>query len=204
MAEIETYGTGEVERIADRASIQLAFARDGKNRASAVSALTERIGAVEELLDRDGVQVRDRRLSVHDRWEGKRRAGAVATQSYHVRITDLAVLNDLVADLVAAEPADLSGPNWELAEHDEARLEAQGAAVADARRRAEGYAVALGRELGELVRISDGASNHGPVAYAARAMSFAESAGRPDIAQLSLEPEPVSVTAMCTMTWTIA
>jgi uncharacterized protein YggE len=201
VAEIETHGTGQVERIADRAGMRLSFARTGRDRASAVSALSERIGAVEALLDRDGVQVRDRRLAVHDRWEAKRRAGAIAEQSYEVRITDLAALNDLIADLVAVEPTNVSGPYWELADVDEAQREAQRAAVADARQRAEGYAAALGRELGELVRIADGGGNHHmPLAFAASAAS----GGQAEIARLSLEPEPVSVSATCTMTWTIA
>lgn len=200
MAEIQTQGTGEVERIADRASIQVSFARHGKDRASAVSALTERIGAVEVLLERDGVRVRGRRFSVQDRWEAKRRSGTVANQSYTVRVTDLTVLNELVADLVAAEPANLAGPYWELADHDEARLEAQSAAVADARRRAEGYVAALGRELGQLVRITDGMNGDGPVV---RNLAMSASAGRPDIAELSLEPEAIAVTARCTMTWVI-
>jgi hypothetical protein len=186
--------------------MQVSFAQNGKDRASTVSALTERIGAVEALLDRDGVQVRDRRLSVNDRWDGKRRSGVVASQSYTVRITDLAVLNDLVADLVTVEPTHLNGPHWELTDQDEAQLEAQSAAVADARSRAEGYAVALGRELGELVRITDGASSHGAIALSSRAvsMSASVSVGRPDISELSLEPQLVAVTVMCTMTWTIA
>ena len=194
---------GEVERIADRASIQVSFAHNGKDRTSAVAALSERVVAVEALLNRDGVRVRDRRLSVHDRWEGKRRAGAVANQSYTVRVTDLAVLNDLIADLVTVEPADLSGPSWELADHDEAQLEAQSAAVWDARRRAEGYVAALGRELGDLVRITDGATGHSPMAFGARTVAMGASMGRPDIAELSLEPQPVTVTAVCTMTWMI-
>lgn len=201
MAEIETHGTGQVERIADRAVIQLSFAQTGKDRTSAVSALTERIGAVEAVLGRDGVQVRDRRLSVHQ-WEGKGRAGAVAQQSYTVRISDLTALNDLIADLVTVEPSNLTGPYWELADHDGARLEAQRAAIADARGRAEGYAVALGRELGELVRITDSASNNGPVAVALGGASPARE--RLNIAELSLEPEPVTVSAACTMIWTIA
>jgi uncharacterized protein YggE len=206
VAEVETQGTGEVEWTADRAGLQVFYAERAKDRAGAVSALTARVSAVESVLDRDGVLVRDRRLTVHDVWEGKRKSGAQASQAYTLRITDLTVLNDLIADLVVAEPVSLNGPSWELANHDGAVREAQRAAVADATRRAETYVDALGRRLGQLLRISDGPGNSQPIRFAARvaAVPLSGSAPRPDIAELSLEPEPVVVTATCTMTWTIA
>jgi hypothetical protein len=205
MAEVETYGTGEVEWTADRASLRVLYAERAKDRAGAVSALTNRVSAVESTLDRDGVQVRDRQLTVHDDWDGKRRSGAQASQSYTLWITDLTILNDLIADLVVAEPANIFGPSWELANHDDAVRQAQREAVADATRRAESYVEALGRRLAQLLRVSDLPGNPRPVRFAARAEGLHRSRSdpRPDIAELSLEPQPVTVTATCTMAWTI-
>lgn len=204
MAEVETSGTGQIERTADRAVLRVFYAEHAKDRASAVSALTKRVTTVESALDRDGVQVRERQLSVQDDWDGKRRSGAQATQSYTLRITDLTILNDLIADLVVLEPANLLGPSWELTDHDDAVREAQHAAVADATRRAENYVDALGRRLGQLLRINDGPGNPQPARFAAQAaVRLERSAHRPDIAELSLEPQPVVVTATCTMAWTI-
>lgn len=205
MAEVETQGMGQVERIADRAALQVAYTERAKDRTSAISALTKRIGAVESAVDRDGVQVRDRRLFVHDTWEVKRRSGAQAGQSYLIWITDLAVLNDVVAELALSEPAELSGPSWELTDRHEAVRQAQQEAVADARRRAEGYADALGCRLGSLLRVVDGP----PTPQAARfaAHTVRKSPGqqvRPDIAELSLEPQLVSVVVTCTTAWEIA
>jgi hypothetical protein len=205
MAEVETRGTGQVERIADRAVLQVFYTKRAKDRAGAVAALTERIRTVESLLERDGVQVRDRRLFVRDTWDAKRRSGADANQSYHVQITDLAVLNDLVSDLVLTEPANLRGPSWELADRADTVRQAQHEAVADARRRAEGYAEALGFRLGPLVRITDGPVNPQPAHFMANTRrSPADAAGRPDIADLSLEPQLVTVVSTCTTTWEIA
>lgn len=204
MAEVRTQGTGQVEQIADRATVRVFYAEHARDRAGAVSALTDRIGAVESTLERDGVQVRDRRLSVHDHWDGKRKSGAQANQSYTLRVTDLTVLNDLIAALVVAEPANLAGPFWELADHDDAVRRAQRDAIANATRRAENYAEALGHRLGELLCVSDGPGNPQPARFAQAAVHLSRSAARPDIAELSLEPELVAVTATCTMTWTIA
>jgi uncharacterized protein YggE len=205
MAEVETHGTGQVERIADRAGLQVFYTEQAKDRASAVSTLTKRIGTVESMLERDGVQVRDRRLFVHDTWDVKRRSGAQANQSYLVRITALAVLNDLVADLVLTEPTNLRGPSWELADRDEAVRQAQQEAVADARRRAEGYVEALGRRLGPLLRITDGVAYPQPDRFTMNAVrSPADAAVRPNIAELSLEPQLVTVVTTCTTAWEIA
>lgn len=205
MAEVETHGTGEVERTADRAVLRVSYAEHAKDRAGAVSALTRRIAAVESALERDGVEVRDRRLSVHDRWDGKRRSGAQADQSYILRVTDLTTLNDLIAALVVVEPTNLAGPFWELADHDDATREAQREAVADATRRAEGYVDALGRRLGQLLRVSGGGGGPRPTMFAAALPGgYTARSAPPDIAELSLEPQPITVTAACTITWTIA
>jgi uncharacterized protein YggE len=204
MAEVETHGTGQVERIADRAVLQVFYTEQAKDRASAVSMLTRRIGTVEPIWERDGVQVRDRRFFVRDTWDVKRRSGAQANQSYLVRISDVAMLNDVVADLVLTEPTNLRGPSWELADREEAVRQAQREAVVDARRRAEGYAEALERRLGPLLRIMDGVVNPQPARFAASAVRMpAEAAVRPNIAELSLEPQLVTVVTTCTMTWEI-
>ena len=204
MAEIETQGTGEVERLADRAGLHVSFTAHARDRTGAVNALTNLIGKVEPALDRSGVQVRQRQLYVHDVWDGKRRSGAQATQTYILRITDLTALDDLVADLVVTEPASLNGPFWELADQEEATHQAQRDAVANARHRAEGYAEALNARLGALLRLSDGPAGSRPMRFATMAaVRGPEAARRPDIGELSLEPQLVTVTASCTMTWEI-
>ncbi|HEX5401112.1 MAG TPA: SIMPL domain-containing protein [Pseudonocardiaceae bacterium] len=200
MAELVTTGNGEVERIADQAGLTLRYTNRGKDRTTAVDALTRRIAAVEPLLERDGVTVRSRRLAVHDVWERRRRTGAEASQAYVLLVTDVTVLNDVVGELVTTEPSELHGPNWELADPSDARREAQREAVADARTTALGYADALGSRLGKLVRVDDSSPGYVPLRYSARAMA-ASPGGAPDIAELSLEPQPVTVSAMCSITW---
>ncbi|HEX4704261.1 MAG TPA: SIMPL domain-containing protein, partial [Pseudonocardiaceae bacterium] len=130
MAELVTTGNGEVERIADRADLRLSYSGRGRDRTAAVNELTKRIGTVEPLLERDGVQVRSRRLSVHDVWDGRRRSGAAAEQSYQLRITDVTVLDDLIAALVTTEPSGIDGPFWDQADQTEPAREAQRSAVA--------------------------------------------------------------------------
>lgn len=194
MAEIVTTGTGKVERIADRAQLTVAFEGSAATRAEAVAALNGRLAEVEPMLQVVGVRVASRQLSVNERWERRRRVGGVARHQYVLVFRDLSRLPDLVGRLAALEPASLDGPHWLLADTTDARREAQGAAVTDARIIAEGYAAAVGAQLGPLLKLSDQQMHH------AMAMAYG---GAPavDVSNISLEPELVAVTATCETTW---
>jgi uncharacterized protein len=203
MAEVITSGSGEVEREPDRAGLSVSYSATGRDRTAATTALTALIDPVERALDRTGVTVRNRSLGVHSTWERSRRTSARATQSYQLLITDLAVLEDLLATLVATEPTSLHGPQWSLAASAEAVREAQRLAVADARERAAGLAEAAEVRLGELLRITDGTDGGGSGPRYAPGAMMARGApgGAPDLSALNLEPVPVVVTANCTATW---
>ena len=197
-----TTGSGEVERVADEATLQLRYTGSAKDRTGAVNELAKLTKLVEPLLDRPGVTVRSRQLFVHDRWDGRRRTGAMANQSYTVLVTDVDVLNDLVGELVVAEPASLAGPAWSLADRSEPFREAQRMAVEDARERTQGYADALGWRIGALLKLEDtsGGVRHMPFA-AAMARPGSRAPQEAYVADLSLEPQLVTVPANCTITW---
>ncbi|HEX3789166.1 MAG TPA: SIMPL domain-containing protein [Pseudonocardiaceae bacterium] len=203
MAEVVTSGTGEVERIADRAQLQLRYTATAKDRSGAVATLSARIAKVERVLERPGVEIRTRRLSVHDTWDGKRRNGAAADQFYLLRITELGGLDDLIGELIGTEPTTLDGPNWELAQDAEARREAQRLAVHEAMATARGYTDALGGQLGPLVRITDESGPAGAASVRHMALRSSAPAG-PSVAELNLEPQSITVAARCTATWEFA
>lgn len=202
MAEVVTTGNGEVEQVADEAMLRLRYLSRARDRGGAVNELTRQTRVVEPLLDRPGVTVRSRQLFVGDMWDGRRRTGAQANQNYLVLVTDVTVLNDLLGDLVGTEPADLSGPTWDLSDRSKAFREAQRIAVADARDKAQGYADALGWRLGTLLRLDDSSGgNVRHMSFAVQASALGHSRAAPNVADLSLEPQPVTVQAMCTITW---
>ncbi|KAA2263465.1 SIMPL domain-containing protein [Solihabitans fulvus] len=204
MAEVVTTGTGEVERTADRAQLSVTFEATGTDRTDAVTQLSGKVAAVEELLDRSGVEVRSRRLAVYDNWAGDRRAGSRATQDYTLRITDPDALAELLARLIIAEPGWLNGPHWELSDKAEATREAQRLAVADARTRAQGYAMALGARLGPLSRLTDGTADQGGFNRSyAMAAAGPGGGGLPDTSQLNHVPQLVTVSVRCTAAWTL-
>ncbi len=197
-AEIVTEGSGWHEEVADRAELDVSFAGTGRDRAAAVAELGTRVAAADPALALPGVFVRHRRLTVHDEWRGKRVVGSRATEQIGLRLDDVTALEAVLAALVDVEPAFLDGPRWLLADPAAARRAAQERAVADARDRAEGYAVALGGRLGPLRGLSE-AGDHGagPMAYR---MASAEAVAA-DVRELGLEPEPVRVSVRCTTTW---
>ena len=115
---------------------------------------------------------------------------------------ELERLDGLLAELVQAEPSWVNGPTWALVDDTDAIREAQKEAVADAFRRAEGYAGALGRRLGPLLRIGD-ADNGGysPRMRGAASFEMAGPAGMVD--QLNLKAQQITVSASCTATWSL-
>jgi uncharacterized protein YggE len=198
--EIVTEGSGWHEQLADRAELHIGYAGTGRDRSAAVAALGKRVAAAEPVFGLRGVTVLHRRLSVHDQWRGNRVVGSRATEDVTLRLDDVGALEDVLAALVASEPATLNGPNWQLTDAAAARRAAQAKAVADARDRAEGYAAALAGRLGALLRLSEAAGGGmEPRAFAVAAM--AREAAAPDVRELGLEPEPVRVTVRCTTSW---
>ncbi|MQA80221.1 MAG: DUF541 domain-containing protein [Streptosporangiales bacterium] len=204
MAEVTTTGSGEVKHRADRATVSAYYRATGGDRTRAVDALTHVVEPVEAVLRREGLRIRSRELSVHDTWHKGRRSSAEAEQRYEVRVADLEILDEVVAELVAAEPAHLYGPRWELKDTAAATREAQALAVADARQRAEGYAIALGARLGKFLRLTEGGAQ-GPGPFMAMDGAVAYAGGAPeravDIGALNLEPELISVQVTCSTVW---
>lgn len=197
--EIVTEGTGWHEQPGDRAELDVSFTATASNRGDAVGALGRRVAGAGPALTRPGLVVTRRRLWVHNEWRGKRVVGCRAGEDIALLLTDVTALEAVLAALIAAEPTDLNGPRWLLTDPAAAQQEAQQRAVEDARRRAQGYASALGGRLGPLRRLSE-APEHGGAVFARASMDMS---GPPDVRELGLEPEPVRVTARCTTTWSV-
>ncbi|MQA17044.1 MAG: DUF541 domain-containing protein [Pseudonocardiaceae bacterium] len=195
------YATGNSEtgiRNWKVAEVRVTFAARGADRSSAVEGLGARVQPAEQALSTDGVEVRSRRMAVNTAWEDNRRAGCRAQLTVTLRVHRIEALEGLLDALVGAEPESLHGPSWQLADDSEAVVVAQERAVADARRRAEGYAAALGSRLGPLQSISDTGVER-PVAR----MAAETGGGQPNVAELGLEPTPVTVSAACTTVWSL-
>lgn len=199
--EIVTQGTGTFEQLGDQAELDVSFSAVAPTRSAAVGHLGALLSVLDEPLVAEAV--RSRQLWVHNEYEehGKVVVGCRAGQNVQLLLRDLGRLEELLGVLVTAEPTSIDGPRWTLSDNAAGLREAQQRAVADARQRAEGYAEALGGRLGTLRRLSDGQHGHLESGSAHYAKALAFDGGAPDIRQLGLEPEPVTVRATCTTTW---
>lgn len=195
--EIVTEGSGWYEQPGDRAELDVSFTAVAHTRSDAVRDLGRRVANADTALTHPGLEVRHRRVWMHNEWRGNRVVGCRAGEHIALLVTDVTKLDAVLSALVGAEPTDLQGPRWVLADPAAAQREAQGRAVAEARIRAEGYAAALGGTLGPLLRLSETPEHAAPMTHR---MAAAESAA-PDVRALGLEPEPVRVTARCTTSW---
>lgn len=198
--EIVTQGTGTFEQLGDQAELDVSFSAVAATRTAAVGRLGALLGVLDEPLVAEAV--RSRQLWVHNEYEDKGKiTGCRAGQSVWLLVRDLGRLEELLSLLVAAEPTGMDGPRWGLSDNAAGLREAQQRAVADARQRAEGYAEALGGRLGALRLLTDGHHGGPGGGYGARAVALSFDGGAPDIRQLGLEPEPVTISASCTTTW---
>ena len=133
----------------------------------------------------------------------ERVAGYIGQASAQLTVRDLSVLGELVARLAELELVTVSGPWWSLRPDSPVYREARVAAARDATRRAEEYAAAFGRRLGELIEAADTgllssqwipqAGPPAPKAFAAAARMGAGYAE--EVPSLDLEPARQSVTA---------
>ncbi|HWC31751.1 MAG TPA: SIMPL domain-containing protein, partial [Actinomycetota bacterium] len=81
------------------------------------------------------------------------RKGFRASSSVTVRIDDVAIIGKLMSEATGRARAEVRGPWWGVKPDNAARAEACRLAATDARRKAEAYAAALGKRLGDVLEV---------------------------------------------------
>ena len=130
---------------------------------SAASALTaaarlsgELVAVLSELAVPDGarstsgITVREEFERIEGRWA---RRGYRASNQVVVRLHEPDRIGRLMTEAVARARARVDGPRWRFKSENPARAEACRQAAADARRKAEAYAGALGLRLGDVLKV---------------------------------------------------
>jgi hypothetical protein len=105
---------------------------------------------------------------------GEKIVGYIASQSITFSLNNKETLEKLVGVLAGLRAKDVYGPNWELDKDDEenAKNEARKMAVAEAKKKAETIAGALGQRLGKVVSYSENFGGGGyPIMYAKAEMA---------------------------------
>jgi uncharacterized protein YggE len=154
-------------------------------RSRSLSGLLDELGVPQEMRSTSG-------LSVHEEFDhvdGKQvRRGFRAQGSTTVRLTDPTVAGRLIQGAVERAEAQVRGPSWWIAPDNPARIEACRRAAAEAKRKAEAYAEALGLHLGAVVEIREPGIGPAPMPRARGfALAAAEVAVDVDPGELNVE-----------------
>ncbi len=133
------------------------------------------------LLDELGVLAADRStsgVSVREEFDhtnaGRRSVGHRAAAVTAIRLTDPELIGRLITRAAADLGAQVSGPDWQIAADNPARLEAARQAAADGQRRARAYAEGVGAGLGQLMELREPDNSVRPTRAAAAMKSPGE------------------------------
>jgi len=156
-------------------------------RSEALEAVLGELGVSAEQRSTTGVTVREE----FDYADGKQaHRGFRAQNVVTVRLADHAVAGKLLQASIEKAKAEVRGPVWWIAPDNPARIEACKRAAAEARRKAEAYAEALGMRLGSVAEIREASGGGGIPMPRARAMTLAAAD-----APIEVDPGELSIDA---------
>ncbi|PJK12511.1 hypothetical protein CO614_04325 [Lysobacteraceae bacterium NML120232] len=155
---------GSSQRAPDIARISTGVTTQAADTQSAMRQNAEEMRKLLDALKQAGIAERDIQtsgisLSPQYRYsenQPPRVTGFQASNRVQVKVRELEKLGNIMDILVRAGANELNGPSFELDKPEEARDEARKLALAEARRRADGYARELGLKVRRIVSIDEG------------------------------------------------
>lgn len=167
IATLSVSGQGRVTAPPDMATISTGVITESERSEDALSQNNAIVSALMKTLDDSGVDAKDRQtsnFSVSPRYSRERsESGSPKIDGYRVsnqvsiRVRDLDKLGSLLDALVKSGSNKLGSIQFGLSNQDALTDEARLLAVKNARKRAELYASAAGRKVGEVLSISESA-----------------------------------------------
>ena len=161
---LTSHGHGEVKAKPDIARLTAGVVTQGKDQAQATQDNARRMTAL--LAAIKGLKIADRDIqtqgySVEPQYDynnghGPILTGYQVTNSVQVTLRDLSLAGALIDRATQAGASQVNGLSYEISNQDAVQDRALGKAVADARRRAQTMADALGVGLGSPLSLNDG------------------------------------------------
>ncbi len=165
-------GEGQVEAAPDMATITLGVSAEAETAKAAMDETSARVAALLQRLGEDGVEARDIQtsdLSLNPVWDHRndqperpRISGFSAANTVTVRVRALDNLGGVLDGVLEVGANTFNGLSFGLQDPQPTLDEARKAAVADARRKAELYAMAAGVTLGGIASIAEDHNQAGP------------------------------------------
>jgi uncharacterized protein YggE len=200
---IVVHASASVNRAPDLATARFAVETDAADARSAARSNAATAAAVVQALRDAGVgadRIRTLQVELSPRYSrpepggGARITGYRALNQVVVALDDMASVGVVIDAAIDAGANRVNGISFDLADPEEARLEALGAAVAKARREAEAIARALGEPLGPVKTVTTA----GVPAMEPRAMRLESAAP-----SMPVEPGTVEIRADVTVVFFI-
>lgn len=157
-------GSAELSAAPDQAVITVAVEGTGTTADQAMAENTERMTSVFARMAALGLEASDLStsgLSLSPRYDDRnsgtapRISGYVVQNQIAVTVDDLDILGNVLDGLVSSGANSISQVNFALSDSAALEAEARLRAVQDARRKAEGYAMAIGTDITGVIAISE-------------------------------------------------
>lgn len=204
-------GHGEVLEAPDLATMTLGVVTESKTARDALDANSESMTRVIAAFKEAGIPDKDIRTAnfsvqpqyFYERTETGNKPpridGYLVSNEVIVIVRDLDALGGALDRSVDVGANSISGPVFDIADRESAVDEARKRAAADATRKAELYAAALGVSLGPITAITESSSFTPPPDVRMRTMAMAEAAP----ASVPVEGGQIELSADVNVTWEI-
>lgn len=180
---------GEVSRVPDIAVISAGVVTQSQDAKSALADNAAKMSRVLAALRKAGIAERDiatSSISLNPQYRYAENTpptiiGYQASNTVTVRFRDIGRSGAILDTLVGVGANQINGPSLEVDKPEEALDQARLHAIADAKRRAQIYAAALGTTVKRVVTLSESTDSPGPRPYM-MAMARADAAPKTEIA----------------------
>lgn len=202
--QITVTGSGEVQVSPDMAVLDLGAQLRGDTAADVMAEAATTTQSLLDALEAAGIPAADiqtRRAGLRPVFEQRPDADSApvpvafeADSMLTVKVRDLSVLSAIYGAASEAGATRFDGLRFELSDPAEALADARGAAIADARLRAETFAEAAGLSLGSVLQIAEPGSSPRPMEFRSVAA---------DMGAMPVAPGSLTVSAQITVVYAL-
>ncbi len=173
--QISVSGEGKIKVVPDEAVISIAVETKGEESAKVKKENDVVVDKVLKYLKSTKINPKDiktERVSLYPSYDyNKKKNYYMATQTISITLRDLSTYDVLMDELVKAGVNRVNGVTFQSSEIEKLKSEARVMAVADAKKKAEDFANALGQKVGKAIVITDNSSPiYNPPYYRANVM----------------------------------
>jgi uncharacterized protein YggE len=198
-------GSGTASAAPDQAEMRFGIVTENADAQVAMDAASETARAIVDAVKDEGVddeEIQTADVSIYPQYDYEGHdipliVGYRASLRVAVNVTDIVTVGDVIQAAVDAGANNVDGPTFTLSDDSPQRTAAIEDAIDDARKRAEAAAEAAGKDLGDVLRISEEGVEAPPIDMRVGA-AIADEAGT-----VPIEPGELDLTAGVTVVFAL-